>query len=70
MTDTASSSEKRPRLSDEEVVVRHNRYFEAIEAGLDEDQAEEFSTNRIDIGQLRKLVAGQVAPSTIAEIVL
>lgn len=68
--DAASSSKKPESLSDEEVVVRQRRYFEALDAGLDEDQAEDFSRNKIDIGQLRKLVAAGVAPSTIAEIVL
>jgi hypothetical protein len=68
--DAASSSKKPESLSDEEVVVRQRRYFEALDAGLDEDQAEDFSRNKIDIGQLRKLVEAGVAPSTIAAIVL
>lgn len=68
MTDTASSS--KPDLTDEERRVRENRYFEALDAGLDPDQADEFSRNGTDIGLLRKLVAQQVAASTIAGIVL
>jgi hypothetical protein len=68
MTDTASSS--REDLTDEERRVRQNRYLEALDAGLDHDQADAFATNGIDIGQLRKLVAAGVPASTIAEIVL
>src|SRR5690348_10670210 len=59
-----------PPLSDEALEVRRNRYREAKRAGLSIVEAEIFSSNGVDVGQLRRLVTKGCPVALIREIVL
>jgi hypothetical protein len=59
-----------PVLSDEELEVRRKRYKEAKSAGLSIVESEMFSSNGVDVGQLRHLVAKCCPVDLIREIVL
>lgn len=54
----------------ENVVVYWNRYHEARNAGLTDDEARVFAFDNRDISELRFLVAKHADPRLIARIVL
>lgn len=56
------------RLSDEAVVVYCNRYTEALDAGLNELEADTFAKGSTDIAELRRLVAARCPGRLIARI--
>lgn len=56
-------------LLNEDEKVERNRYIEALAAGLSLDAAQAFAVDTgIDVGRLRKLVAGGCSPERITEI--